>query len=214
MNRNCDKLRERALQAGMESAEAAAWRIHCRHCPDCRTELFLLETLQRQARCERQHLGKRELSELLEVARRSYDRRRRTAPVKAWLWRAASVCLLAGVAWHAGRLGRPPVPAEGAGANLTFLAASPDAAYGNYGVPLAAAGSDHDRALRTLSSPPQPAPLPGIVPGQFVHDLLLNLRDEIEQRRQELLDLQDDAEGGWEPGDAEHRVLPHGLAAA
>jgi hypothetical protein len=214
MKRNCDKLREKALQAGMDSSHAAAWRVHCRSCPDCQTELFLLEALQRQSRSVRQHLGKRELSELLEVARQSHARRRRAAPLKAWLWRAASVCLLAGVAWHVGRLDSLRPQTETAGLSLTLLASAPDAACGNYGVPLLSTASQHDLALGQLPSPALPAPLPDIVPGQFVQELLLNLRDEVERRRQELLDLQDDHNGGWEPDDAWHLVLPSNLAAA
>jgi hypothetical protein len=212
MKRNCDKLRERALQAGTDSPQAAAWRVHCRSCPDCQTEFFLLEALQRQSRSQRQHLGRRELSELLDVARQSQERRRRVAPVKAWLWRAASLCLLGAVVWHVGRLGGMRPRQEAAGLSVSFLASAPDAASGNYGVPLLSTYSEHDRALGQLSVPSLPAPLPGIVPGQFVQELLLDLRDEIERRRQELIELQDDHNGGWEPEDAWQLVLPSHLA--
>jgi|GEM_PF-1168633 len=217
MKRRCDTLREKALQAGMGTPQADAWREHCRSCPDCRTELFLLDALQRQSRSERQHLGKRELSELLEVARKSHERRRRVAPLKAWLWRAASFCLLTGVAWHVGHLDilRPRVADATDGSNLSLVASAPDSACGNYGVPLLSSVSAHDRAVgQPLSPEDLPAPLPGIVPGQFVQELLLNLRDEVDRRRQELLDLEDDQHGGWEPDDAWHLVLPSNLAAA
>lgn len=215
MKRSCDRLRDKAFQAGMDSPQAAAWRVHCRSCPDCQTELYLLEALQRQARSERQHLGKRELSELLEVARQSQEQRRRVAPLKAWLWRAASVCLLAGVAWHVGHLARPAVsPSEPAGAGLSLAASLPDAAWGDYGVPVLSAGSEHDWAMGQLSSPALPAPRPGVVPGQFVQELLLDLRDEVDRRREELIELDDDDIGGREPEDAWQPVLPANLAAA
>jgi hypothetical protein len=194
----------------MDSPAAAAWRAHCQSCPDCRTEQFLLDTLQRQAQSERQHLGQRELAELLAAARQCQERRRRVAPAKAWAWRLASVCLLATITWHLGRTFTPrPSPAP---AYLSFAGEAPGAASGNYGVPLYSAGSAHDGAVRQGTNPALPAPLPDLVPGQFVQDLLLNLRDEMDERRQELIELQDRDAGGWERDDAWECVLPANLA--
>ena len=104
MKPSCRRLRERALEAGMDSAAAAAWRAHCSSCPDCQTEQFLLTALRRQRQNERQHLGQREVAELLEAARLSHERRRRVAPLKAWAWRGASLVLLVGATWQISHL--------------------------------------------------------------------------------------------------------------
>lgn len=212
MKPSCRRLRERALQAGMESAAAAAWRAHCTSCPDCQTEQFLLTALRRQAHSERQHLGQREVAELLEAARLSHERRRRVAPLKAWAWRAASVCLLVGATWQIGRIATiSPRPEP---AFVTAVAEAPGAACGNYAVPLGPGSAEHDRAIGQGTSLALPAPLPDLVPGQFVQERLLNLRDEIDRRRQEVIELQDRDAGGWERDDAWQLVLPSNLAAA
>ena len=213
MKRSCRRLRERALQDGMDSAAAAAWRAHCSSCPDCQTEQFLLTALRRQTQAEqRQHLGQREVAELLEAARLSHERRRRVAPLKAWAWRAASVCLLVGATWQIGRIAKvSPRPDSVFG---TVVAEAPGAACGNYAVPLSAGSVEHDRALGQATPAALPAPLPNLVPGQFVQELLLNLRDEVDRRRQEVIDLQDRDAGGWERDDAWQLVLPTTLAAA
>lgn len=211
MKRSCERVRERALRAGMDSPEASAWRAHCKSCPDCQTEQFLLDTLQRQAQTERQHLGQRELAELLTAARQCHERRRRVAPLKTWSWRAASLCLLAVVTWHAGRTFSHRAPAPRV--SYSFVAEAPGPACGNYGVPLySATSAEKDGVLPAGARHAVPASLPGIVPGQFVQDLLLNLRDEIELRRQELIKLQDRDVGGWERDDAWECVLPLNLA--
>ena len=212
MKRSCRRLREQALQDGMDSKAAAAWRAHCTSCPDCQTEQFLLTALRRQAQGERQHLGQREVAELLEAARLSHERRRRVAPLRAWAWRAASVCLLVGATWQIGRMATvSPRPEP---AFVTAVAEAPGAACGNYAVPLCSGAADHGHASGPASSPVLPAPLPDMVPGQFVQERLLNLRDEIDRRRQEVIDLQDRDAGGWERDDAWQLVLPTNLAAA
>lgn len=212
MKRSCRRLREQALQAGMDSDAAAAWRAHCTSCPDCQTEQFLLTALRRQAQSERQHLGQRELAGLLEAARLSHERRQRVAPLKVWAWRAASVCLLVGATWQIGRVASVSPRPEGAFG--TVVAEAPGAASGNYAVPLYSGAPDYDRAIGQDTSPALPAPLPDVVPGQFVQELLQNLRDEIERRRQEVIDLQDRDAGGWERDDAWQWVLPTNLAVA
>ena len=210
MKPSCRRLRERALRAGMDSADASAWRAHCASCPDCQTEQFLLTALRRQAQNERQHLGQREVAELLEAARLSHERRQRVAPLKAWAWRAASVCLLAGTTWQIGRMASVPPRPESA--FVTIVAEAPGAACGNYDVPLYSDSAEHDGAIGQGSSPALPAPLPDVAPGQFVQELLQNLRDEIDRRRQEVIDLQDRDAGGWERDDAWELVLPANLA--
>ena len=214
MKRRCDQLRERALRAGLGSAEASAWREHCRSCPDCRTEQFLLETLQRQAQSQRQHLGRRELNELLAAARRCQERRRRAAPLRAWIRRAASVCLLATATWHFGRMLRPAATAATAPLALTLAMDGLGPVSGNYLVPLSPGGMDSDGALTAGARNALPRPLPALAPGHFVQDLLLDLRDEMDARRQELIRLQDRDAGGWERDDAWECVLPSNLAVA
>jgi len=214
MKRRCDQLRERALRAGLGSPEASAWREHCQSCPDCRTEQFLLETLQRQAQSQRQHLGRRELNELLGAARRCQERRRRAAPVKAWIWRAASVCLLAGVTWHFGQMLRSTQAEAAAPMSLTLAMDVLGPSGGNYRVPLSPGGTDSDGALTGGARNALPRPLPALATGHFVQDLMLDLRDEIEERRQELIRLQDRDAGGWERDDAWECVLPSNLAVA
>jgi len=122
------------------------------------------------------------------------------------------VTLLLGLSWQIGRVGhvspRPGLPFG------TVVAVAPGTACGNYGVPLYSDAGEQDPAIGQGASPALPSPLPGLVSGQFVQDLLLNLRDEIEQRRQELIDLQDDDFGGWERDDAWELVLPINLAVA
>ncbi len=93
MKPNCDEIRERAFRDGLDSRAAAEWRAHCRSCPDCRTELFILENLERQAIEERQHLGRDEVAKLLASAR-VYQRERAPNRVLAWGLRAACVSAL------------------------------------------------------------------------------------------------------------------------
>ncbi len=73
MSRRCDKLRESALNDGMASPAARLWRSHARSCSDCRTELFVLDTLQRQALEQRQHIGRRETAMLLQTAQHQFE---------------------------------------------------------------------------------------------------------------------------------------------
>ena len=92
MRRKCEELRDRALCEGLSSRSALAWRTHCRDCPSCRTELFVLQTLQRQAVSERCHLGRREMLSLLRTAR---TQRRRRKPVEVvWTWSLRLACLV------------------------------------------------------------------------------------------------------------------------
>lgn len=93
MKPKCDEIRERAFRDGLDSPAAAEWRAHCRSCQDCRTELFILENLERQACQDRQHLGREEVEKLLATAR-SYKRERRSNPVLVWGLRAACAAAL------------------------------------------------------------------------------------------------------------------------
>lgn len=96
MRSRCDKLRDVALRDGIDSPKGSAWRIHCRSCESCRTELYILETLQRQAVQERTHLGRREMAVLLEQVRHRQPDRGRAPLLRTWAFRLA--CLWAATA--------------------------------------------------------------------------------------------------------------------
>ena len=96
MRSRCDKLRELALKDGIDSSRGSAWRLHCRSCESCRTELYILETLQRQAVRERTHLGRREVAVLLEQVRHHQADKDRAPPLRTWAFRFA--CLWAAAA--------------------------------------------------------------------------------------------------------------------
>ena len=212
MKRRCKILRERALKAGLDSPEASMWRIHSRSCPDCQTEHFLLEALQRQAKAQRQHLGRAEVTELLETARKHHGRRHRPHLMRTWLWRAALLALLLGVTWHLSRSGRVRQVAEST--PVQILAQVADDACGNYGIPLFSACSEHKRVLDQMatSSASTTAPQPVIMPEFFFRDRLLNIREEIESRRQDILERFERDFGDWDRDDAWEMVLPSNVA--
>ena len=91
MRSRCDKLREQALTDGLNTKKGSVWRIHCRSCEDCRTELYILETLQRQTIRERTHLGRREVAVLLEQVRQHQAAEKRGPLVWTWAFRLACV---------------------------------------------------------------------------------------------------------------------------
>lgn len=104
MNSRCDRLRERALSDGLDSRASLAWRVHCRSCENCRTELFILETLERQAVSERNHLGRREVALLMARVRELNETKRPASSFWVWGVRAASV---AAIVFVVGILPRP-----------------------------------------------------------------------------------------------------------
>ncbi|MBN2450538.1 MAG: hypothetical protein JXR77_09110 [Lentisphaeria bacterium] len=198
----------------MDSPQASHWRIHARGCPDCQTELFLIEALERQAQHQRHHLGREEASRLVAAARLYHGRRAAAAGVfRRWLWRAASLALLLGVAWQVNRTERVRRAIEEV--PTPFLAQAADAAGGNYLVPLHPSYPDHERALRQMvSAPGVPTPLPASMPGFFLRERLLDIRQDVEQRRQELLELQERDLGDWDRDDVWEMVLPADVAVA
>jgi len=213
MKRRCKVLRERALKAGIDSPEASMWRIHSRSCLDCQTEHFLLEALQRQAHSQRQHLGRAEVDELLEAARKHHGRRQQPRRLHRWAWRAASVFLLVGIAWHLNQTDSVRNVAESAPVQL--LAQAADEACGNYGIPLFSGRSEHDRTIDQMAvAPASPSQLPTAMPGFFLGDRLLNIREEMDQRREELMELYERDLGDWDRDDAWEMVLPLHLAVA
>ena len=75
MRNRCQKLRDEALAHGLDKKAGEIWKIHSRTCTECRTELFILESLEQQERDDRQHLASGEIAILLEaVEENSYKK--------------------------------------------------------------------------------------------------------------------------------------------
>jgi len=187
MRSDCEKLREQALNEGLNGKAALAWRVHCRTCPDCRTELYVLETLQRQAVRERQdyHLSRREVAALLETAR-EYSRHRSPLAL-AWTWSLRLACAVFAVLMAA-----------------QFFSGSPDAAAPHRSSFVVQAPAEATLAAPTAAtprSPPVPAaravplsrilPWPEALPIGTVEWRLQTLRRQVSVRREALLELMD-----------------------
>ncbi len=95
MNRKCDQLRTRAMEHGEGSEEYKAWVRHCRHCSDCQSELFILETLREDAEGERVHLPREKVAQLAMMARSRYGKRRRVLRmVWGFVWKTAALAAM------------------------------------------------------------------------------------------------------------------------
>lgn len=211
MSRRCKKLREKALRDGAESPAAAVWRIHSKSCLECQTEQFLLRALERQGDSQKQHLGREDVAQLLESAREQHRRRRRARPIKRWACRAASVALLFGVALHLSRNERVRDVAEGPSFQLLAQSADDDA--GNYGIPLSPAHQEHERTVEQMATDPAaPVPMPASMPGFFLRDRLMDIREDMDTRREELLYMQQRDLGDWGRDETWHVVFPTYLA--
>ena len=177
MRSRCDKLRELALRDGIESSRGSAWRLHCRSCENCRTELYILETLQRQAVQERTHLGRREVAVLLEQVRHHQAGKDRPPPFRTWAFRLA--CLWA------------------AAACVAFFSSRTDS-FGpdTGGGPGAAASGDRSGVSLAVARPAfsQPAGEEQSIasPGSSLDSRLRQLRRRVMHRRESLQQLMDD----------------------
>jgi len=183
MRSRCDRLREKALTDGSDSPSARAWRIHARSCPDCRVDDFVLRTLANQARNERRHLGQSELARLLAEARRQHGKEQRGLnPVLfAWSLRLACLMFVCVIASMALRRFAPDVETPMA----WYL---PDAAGGNYAVPLLSPAAEHKAAIREISS--GGVGKPTLIDGARSLNLRMRrLRQEVNRRRESLLEI-------------------------
>jgi len=189
MKPNCDEIRERAFRDGLDSRAAAEWRAHCRSCPDCRTELFLLENLERQAIAERQHLGRDEVAKLLASAR-SYQRERTPNRVLVWGLRAACVSALLLVATAL-------LPGEFGSGMRQRLEALLEAE-----TPAPAAPRQAARPAPSL--PTQPVPAAVTAPDEELERQLRGLRRGLDHRRQSLERLLERDFGPFNPEGAFH----------
>jgi hypothetical protein len=208
MKPKCEEIRERAFRDGLEGPAAAEWRAHCRSCPDCRTELFILEHLERQASEERQHLGRDEVQTLLETARN--QKRRRTAnPILVWGLRAACVTGLL-------VLGIGLLPSEFGGHMRVRIQCwlqgkpQPDAP----ATSLAAKRSGETDASRASATPSQPVPAAVKQPAPHLDHKLRDIRERMDRRRESLQRLLERDFGPSNPEGAWHAVLPLALQNA
>jgi len=187
MSRRCNDLREKALARGFDSRDAHAWRIHCRSCPGCRTELYLLETLQRQAQNERRHLPRREVAELLEQARDRFPRNPRAASAWAWTFRFACFAVVFLIvahmqrrnAWNGGHPQASALPdlGEASGTNQADVAQ------------LHASGSAPGK--QQLATAPTAQPLPVSPLEETFDEKLRQMRLRINSRRDRIMELLD-----------------------
>ena len=97
MNRKCDQLRTRAMEHGEGSEEYTAWVLHCRHCSECRSELFILETLREDAEDEKVHLPREKVAQLAMMARARYGKRRNYRVLRmvwGFMWKTAALAVM------------------------------------------------------------------------------------------------------------------------
>lgn len=97
MSDSCRELRESALNKGLNSRESSIWRKHSRSCPDCRTELFMLETLDHEASTQRQHISRHEVDALFEEVRQRGEARSRRAAVLNWSLSVLALAVICGL---------------------------------------------------------------------------------------------------------------------
>ena len=97
MNRKCEQLRTRAMEHGEGSEEYTAWVRHCRHCSDCRSELFILETLREDAEGARVRLPREKVAQMAMMARARYGKRRNSRVLRmiwGFVWKTAALAAM------------------------------------------------------------------------------------------------------------------------
>ena len=85
------------MEHGEGSEEYAAWVRHCRHCSDCRSELFILETLREDAEDEKVHLPREKVAQLAMMARARYGKRRKNRVLRTvwgFVWKTAALAAI------------------------------------------------------------------------------------------------------------------------
>ena len=173
MKDRCKELRAEALNSGIDSAESLSWRIHSRSCLNCRTELYLLETLEQQTAGGRYHLDRNEVAELLQAVRNQHAPYAPFAAAWTWALRLACVCLFF------------LVLAE-------FYRDDPEAAMDAEPTPLAPADNQAGAAAGAPAAKETPTDIlswPGELPGNRLDQELHQLRRRIDSRRNGLLQL-------------------------
>ncbi|MFA6815271.1 MAG: hypothetical protein WCS73_03150 [Lentisphaeria bacterium] len=66
MTQICKKYRDRALRDGLNSPAGEIWRKHSRHCPSCKTEIFIVQMLGEDAADGQQHISRKDYATLVE----------------------------------------------------------------------------------------------------------------------------------------------------
>ena len=85
------------MSHGEGSEEYMAWVLHCRHCSDCQSELFILETLRDDAEGERVHLPREKVAQLAMMARARYGKRRNNRVLRmvwGFVWKTAALAAM------------------------------------------------------------------------------------------------------------------------
>jgi len=190
MSSRCEQLREAALDEGLDSRAGLLWRVHARSCEDCRTELEILEALQRQAINERCHLGRDEVRLLLsQVREMQQQRKRRPYGVRLALGAAACVVFLLAVGVVDFLNNSTNLLPSHAGIRAGGVTS------GDWSVSIASSGSSLQGvapapAASTAASPlGTPADAPGAAPPRSCEQRIRDLQDRLEERRIQLLHL-------------------------
>ena len=85
------------MEHGEGSEEYTAWVLHCRHCSECRSELFILETLREDAEDEKVHLPREKVAQLAMMARARYGKRRNYRVLRmvwGFMWKTAALAAM------------------------------------------------------------------------------------------------------------------------
>jgi len=210
MKSTCDKLRQHALARGLDSEHGVAWRLHARTCKDCRTELRILEKLERQARDERQHFRRQEINALLyQVQIQREEQEDAAGGSWGWTLKFAFVIVVAGVfaqlqwgvfsslvnlPWQTTMARRPPDPAGI--------------------VPLAPGAADGRSATQRVPGTTVEGTVPIVVPSEDLRERLLDIRDRVDTRRTQILEMIETDLSGGEREDAWRQSHPPMLPLA
>lgn len=200
-HKKCDILREKAMQAGRNSAEAAAWRRHARQCRDCATEIDLLEILQEQADTERLHLPRQSSAMLVAMVRQQYQQRPRPSVwsrIWPYFWKPAvlAALVMALVQVIPPQWSDDPerqAVSRKTEANLDQAAPPAFAVYseGCYFLPLNHGSQELEKAVLAATSPAEAVCLPEVLPGRGVDRAIRELRRNIEEQSRQLEELID-----------------------
>jgi len=191
MKPRCDELRERGWRDGLRSRSYHVWRIHARSCPDCRTDFYLLETLQRQAANEKRHLGQTELRNLVHAAHQQWQQAEVTRSGAFWGWSlralasSAIVALLVAAVYRHGTGPQPGVARQPQHGTNRHAVASP-------ALPAASQRPGSMEAASAHKAPHDILIWPAPPPGGPIEDRLYRLRRRIEHQCDALLELLDD----------------------
>jgi hypothetical protein len=191
MSQSCDKLREEAMRQGEGSAAEYAWIRHSRTCKNCQTELFVLETLRRQAANDRMHLPRKQIDMLMQTARQQYQPRKRPSFLSvAWgvTWKLAILAACAFVLIEF-------IPQKWASASelqkiyIAHQSLPEPTEAGNYFLPVHPVGSrELEQAVICANTPQEACAMPELLPGQSVDRAIRELRSQVDLRRTAVLE--------------------------